>query len=127
MSIYGDASGLPPRVLGMEVEKASDTGKGATIALMCRSQGDSIAGRCITGATFVGPIQLNLGYGNTISQRWMVSMGAESSIMCEHLLSSARNMTESHTQEVPWNQRADWISLTLPSSADLIGSTLIAW
>ena len=41
-----------------EMEKVSDTNKGASIALMCRSQGDPIAGRCITGATFVGPIQL---------------------------------------------------------------------
>ena len=75
----------------------------------------------------MGPIQLNLRYGNTVSQRRMVSMGAKSSISCEHLLSSARNVTELYTWEVPWNQGVDWVSLTLPSSVTLIRSTLIAY
>jgi len=79
----------------MGKEKASNIAKGTIITPMSGSQGDPIAGRCIIGATFVGPIQLNLGYGNTSSQHQMVSMGAESSIMCEHLLSNALNATKS--------------------------------
>jgi len=91
-------------------EKASDITEGTIIVPMSRSQGDPIAGRCIMGATFVGPIQLNLGYGNTSSQCWMVSMGAESSITCECLLSNALNATKSRMLEPIRNQGNDWVS-----------------
>jgi len=91
-------------------EKASDITEGTIIAPMSRSQGDPIAGGCITGATFVGPIQLNLGYGNTGSQCQMVSMGAESSITCKRLLSNALNAAESRMQEPIQKQGNDWVS-----------------
>ena len=98
------------------------TGKDTITSQTTSSQGDPIVGRSITGATFVGPIQVNLGYGNSVSQQRMLSMGAGSSISLPPPVPYARNVDGyPHPSRSP-APRSDWVSQTSSSHAGLIGS-----
>ena len=98
------------------------TAKDMITGQTCGSQGDPIVGRSISGATFVGPIQVNLGYRNSVSQKWMLSMGAKSSILCPCPATSALNAPRCHPPSHRLDPRSDWVSQTTLSHAGLIGS-----
>ena len=91
------------------------------------SQGDPIVGGSIMGATFVGPIQVNLGYGNSVSQRRMLSIGAGSSISLPLSVPDARSVDGyPHLSRSPAPQK-DWVSQTSSSHAGLIGSNCVIY
>jgi len=93
-------SRLTPPVTGENMITSQTTG----------SQGDPIVGGSITGATFVGPIQVNLGYGNSVSQRRMLSMGAGSSILSPHPVLGARNVDGYPHPSQSRVPQSDWVS-----------------
>jgi len=101
------------------------TGKDTITSQTTSSQGDPIVGGSIMGATFVGPIQVNLGYGNSVSQWRMLSMGAGSSISSQPQVPDARNVDGYPHLSQSWDPQKDWVSQTSSSHAGLIGSNCV--
>jgi len=129
LSTYPLPSMKKPKEQGMPRLRLSPpiTGKDTITSQTTGSQGDPIVGRSIMGATFVGPIQVNLSYGNSVSQRRMLSIGAESSISSPHPVPDARNVDGYPHPSRSWAPRSDWVSQTSSSHAGLIGSNCVVY
>jgi len=74
-------------------------------------------GGSIMGATFVGPIQVNLGTRSLPSQETGTSTVRSSSIGCGSHVTSARNVTCGSMKVSEQQGQPDWVSWTLSSSA----------
>jgi len=101
------------------LETQSETADQVTEARLPPLKND---GGSIMGATFVGPMQVNLGTGSLPSQETGTSTVRSGSIGCGSHITSARNVTHGSMKVPEQRGQPDWVSLTLSSSAGLIGS-----